>query len=104
MHSDQIKRLRRLTLTCYPALTFIMSGPLYERRAHLESRAPLTLVTTLEIDDIPTVEFMITFDDMTFKKVMVPTHDLESLEQVLYCYHEFLEAARKLNLDKCQMV
>jgi hypothetical protein len=75
---------------------------LYERRAQLESRAPLTLVTTLEIDEIPTAELMITFDDTTFKKVMVPTHDLESLEQVLYCYHEFLEAARKLNLDNAE--
>jgi hypothetical protein len=76
-----------------------MSGPLYERRAQLESRAPLTLVTALVIDEIPTAKLMITFDDTTFKKVMVPTHNLECLEQVLYCYHEFLEAARKLNLD-----
>jgi hypothetical protein len=32
------------------------------------------------------------------KKVKVPTHELESVEQVLYCFHEFLEAARKLSL------
>jgi hypothetical protein len=68
--------------TYHPAVvTFFMSGPLFEKRAHLESRAPLTLVATLEIDEIPTVELRITFDDTTFKKVMVPTHDLESLEQ-----------------------
>ena len=35
---------------------------------------------------------------------MVPTHDLESLEQVLYCYHEVLEAARKLNLNNAELL
>ena len=45
----------------------------------------MTLVTSLEIDEIPTVELMITLDDITSKKVMVPMHDLESLEHVLYC-------------------
>ena len=82
-----------------------MSGTLYERRTQLESsRAPLTLITTLEIDEIPTAELMIPIDDTTFKKVMVPTHDLESLEQLLYCYHDvvLLEAARKLNLDNAE--
>jgi len=72
---------------------------LYERRAQLESRAPLTLVTTLEVEEIPTVELVMNYDDSTIKKVKVPTHDLESLEQVLYCYYEFLEAARKLRLE-----
>ena len=76
-----------------------MSGQVYERRAQLESRAPLTLVTTLEIDDIPTVELTMVFEDGQKKKVKVPTHDLESIEQVFYCFHEFLEAARKLQLD-----
>jgi hypothetical protein len=56
-----------------------MSGPLYERRAELESRAPLTLVTTLEVDDIPTTELLVNYDDSTMKKVTVPTQDLESL-------------------------
>ena len=76
-----------------------MSGQLYERRAQLESRAPLTLVTTLEIDDIPTVELTMHYEDGSKRKVKVPTHDMESLEQVFYCFHEFLEAARKLQLD-----
>ena len=40
-----------------------------------------------------------TYDDGLKKKVKVPTHDLESVEQVLYCFHEFLEAARKLALE-----
>jgi hypothetical protein len=31
-----------------------MSGPMYERQGQLESRAPLTLVTALEVDNIPT--------------------------------------------------
>jgi hypothetical protein len=54
----------------------------------------------LEVDDIPTVELAMTYDDGSKKKVKVPTHDLEeSVEQVLYCFHEFLEAARKLALD-----
>ena len=76
-----------------------MSGKVYEKRAQLETRSPLTLVTTLEVDDIPTVELAMTYDDGTKKKVKVPTHELESVEQVLYCFHEFLEAARKLSLD-----
>ncbi len=61
--------------------------------------APLTLVTTLEVDDIPTVKLAMTYDNGTKKKVKVPTHELESVEQVFYCFHEFLEAARKLSLD-----
>jgi hypothetical protein len=76
-----------------------MSGKVYEKRAQLETRSPLTLVTTLEVDDIPTVELAMTYDDGTKKKVKVPTHELESVEQVFYCFHEFLEAARKLSLD-----
>ena len=72
-----------------------MSGKIYEKRAQLETRSPLTLVTTLEVDDIPTVELAMTYDDGSKEKVKVPTHDLESVEQVLYCFHEFLEAARK---------
>ena len=76
-----------------------MSGKVYEKRAQLETRSPLTLVTTLEVDDIPTVELAMTYDDGSKKKVKVPTHDLESVEQVFYCFHEFLEAARKLALD-----
>ena len=56
-----------------------MSGQVYERRPQLESRAPLTLVTTLEIDGIPTVELMMVFEDGQKKKVKVPTHDLESI-------------------------
>jgi hypothetical protein len=43
-----------------------MSGPVYERRARLVSTAPVTMATTLEIDEIPTVKRMITFDDTTF--------------------------------------
>ena len=76
-----------------------MSGKVYEKRAQLETRSPLTLVTTLEVDDIPTVELAMTYDDGSKKKVKVPTHDLESVEQVFYCFHEFLEAAKKLALD-----
>ena len=76
-----------------------MSGQLYEQRAQLESRAPLALVTTLEIDDIPTVELTMNYNDGQKKKVKAPTHDLKSLEQVLFCFQEFLEAARKLHLD-----
>jgi hypothetical protein len=76
-----------------------MSGKVYKKRAQLETRSPLTLVTTLEVDDIPTVELAMTYDDGTKKKVKVPTHELESVEQVFYCFHEFLEAARKLSLD-----
>jgi hypothetical protein len=34
-----------------------------EKRAQLETRSPLTLVTTLEVDDIPTVELAMTYDD-----------------------------------------
>jgi hypothetical protein len=59
----------------------------------------LTLVTSLEVDDIPTTELLVNYDDSTKKKVKVPTPDLDSLEQVLYCYDEFLEAARKLRLE-----
>jgi hypothetical protein len=76
-----------------------MSGPLYERRAHLENQAPLTLVTSLEVDNILTTELLVNYHDSTKKKVKVPTHDLDSLEQVLYCYYKFLEAARKLRLE-----
>ena len=68
-----------------------MSGKVYEKRAQLETRSPLTLVTTLEVDDIQTVELAMTYDDGSKKKVKVPTHDLESVEQVFYCFHEFLE-------------
>jgi hypothetical protein len=76
-----------------------MSGPLYERRAQIQSRAPpFTLVTTLEVDDIPTTELLLNYNDST-KNMIVLTHDLESLEQVLYCIYEFLEAARKLRLE-----
>lgn len=57
------------------------------------------MLTTLEIDEIPTVELMMIFDDAIFKKVMVPMHDWQSLEQALYCYHEFLGAAQKPCLD-----
>ena len=96
MHSDQKERHRRIKRN----ETFEgMSGQIYERRAQLESRAPLNLVTTLEIDDIPMVELTMNFDDGQKKKVKVPTHNLERLEQVFYCFHEFLEAARKLQLD-----
>ena len=59
----------------------------------------MTLVTSLEVDDIPTTELLVNYDDSTKKKVKVPTPDLDSLEQVLYCYDEFLEAARKLRLE-----
>ena len=77
-----------------------MSGKVYEKRAQLETRSPLTLVTTLEVDDIPTVELAMTYDDGSKKKVKVPTHDLKSVEQVVfYCFHEFLEVAKKLALD-----
>ncbi len=62
--SDQTRRLRRLTILS--VVTFIMSGPVYERRARLVSTAPVTMATTLEIDEIPTVKRMITFDDTTF--------------------------------------
>ena len=77
-----------------------MSGKVYEKRAQpIGARSPLILVTTLEVDDIPTVELAMTYDDGSKKKVKVPTHDLESVEQALYCFHEFLEATRKLALD-----
>ena len=80
-----------------------MSGKVYEKRAQLETRSPLTLVTTLEVDDIPTVELAMTYDDGSKKKVTVPTHDLESVEQVVfYCFHEFLEVAKKLALDRAE--
>ena len=75
-----------------------MSGQaLYERHAQLESRAPLTLVTTLEIDEIPMVELTMNFEDgrQQKKKMKVPTHDLESIGQVFYCFHQFLEAASR---------
>ena len=45
------------------------------------------------------MEFFVNYHDSTKKKVKVPTHDLDSLEQVLYCYYKFLEAARKLRLE-----
>jgi hypothetical protein len=48
-----------------------MSGQLYKQRAQLESRAPLTLVTTLEIDDIPTVELTMNYDNGQKKNVKV---------------------------------
>lgn len=79
-----------------------MSGQLYERRAQLETRSPLTLLTTIEIDDIPTADLSMNYDDGTKKKVKVPTHDLESVELVLYCFHEFMEAARKLFIDNAE--
>ena len=77
-----------------------MSGKVYEKRAQLETRSPLTLVTTSEeVDTIQTVESAIRYDYGSKKKVKVPTHDLESVKQVFYCFHEFLEAAKKLALD-----
>ena len=48
MHSDQAKTLEAYLLSNIDT----MSGPLYERRAQLESWTPLTLVTTLEVYDI----------------------------------------------------
>ena len=76
MHSDQTKTLEAYLLSNIDT----MSGPLYERQAQSsESRAPLTLVTTLEVDDIPTTELLVNYDDSTMKKVTVPTQDLESL-------------------------
>ena len=76
-----------------------MSGKVYEKRVQLETRSPLTLVTTLEVDDIPTVELAMSYDDGSKKKVKVPTHDMNSVEQVLYCFHEFKEAAKKLSFE-----
>jgi hypothetical protein len=96
VHSDQTKTLEAYLLSNIDT----MSGPLYERQAQSsESRAPLTLVTTLEVDDIPTLELLVNYNDSTMKKVTVFTYDLESLEQVLYCFYEFLEAVRKLRLE-----
>ena len=59
---------------------------MHERQGQLESRAPLTLVTTLEVDNIPTTELLVNYDNSTKKKVIAPTHALESLEHVLYCF------------------
>ena len=68
-------------------------GQIYERRDQLES-------TTLEIDDMnPTVKLTMIFEDWQKKKVKVPTHDLEIIEQVFYCFHKFLEVVRKLQVD-----
>ncbi len=66
----------------------------------METCSPLLFVTALEVDEFPTVELLITsYDNGKKKKVKVPTHDLENVEQVLYYFHEFTETARKLTLD-----
>jgi hypothetical protein len=53
-------------------------------------------MTTLEIDAIPSVRLSMNFEDGHTKKVKTPTHNIERLEQVFYCFHESFATARKL--------
>jgi hypothetical protein len=94
VHSVQISNLKVFSIVLVVQPLYLQEdewycSKVYEKRAQLETRSPLILVTTLEVDDIPTVELAMTYDDGSKTKVKVPTHDLESVEQVFKCFHEF---------------
>ena len=66
----------------------------FELREQAKKKSPLLLDSSLVIAEIPLAKVEFQRDDGSYGTVKVPSSDYSSVENIIYCYQEFVEVAR----------